>query len=200
MDRRAQVSVLAAAAAAAAPAGAAEAYAVAIADRRGLASIVGDVLVEGGDEASSRRSQASRQQSTTTATESPQHTSAAAASSAQLPLPLPLAGVVLLDPADGAFEPQDAARYPSALAAVAATPPRVGVSAAASATSEAPAASGAGAGVGAAGGITELLPALVVGAGRGGDCVPRAKNFRAFYEAWPGPRVLVSSAPFGGMR
>ncbi|GFR41328.1 hypothetical protein Agub_g2012, partial [Astrephomene gubernaculifera] len=54
-----------------------------------------------------------------------------------------LLGLVLLDPADGAFEPQDPAHFPSALAALQAHP------------------------------CLARLPVLLLGAGRGGDCVTR---------------------------
>lgn len=77
---------------------------------------------------------------------------------------LPISGLILLDPADGSFEPQDPNRFPSALSALR-DPPA---------------------------GLADV-PVLVVGAGRGGDCVPRMKNFRTFFQACRGmPCVLVS--------
>ncbi|KAG2446134.1 hypothetical protein HXX76_000731 [Chlamydomonas incerta] len=223
-SRGAKVSVLAAAAAAAAPASGAEAYAAATAGRGGPAGSDADDVGAAGGEPASRRAWPSGQSAAVAAAPAPSAspaptttTQAAAAAAAAVAaasaaaaspgpsLLLPLAGLVLLDPADGAFEPQDPDRYPSALAALAATPPRAGVTAAAAGTAAAAVAGGGGGGA-AAGGVGKeeaaapLLPALVVGAGRGGDCVPRAKNFRVFYEAWPGPRALVTLPDAGHLQ
>ncbi|KAG2440540.1 hypothetical protein HYH02_010418 [Chlamydomonas schloesseri] len=212
-SRGAKVSVLAAAAAAAAaaPVNAAEAYSAATGASRGAQD----------DDAYGARAPPSTRpmgKSTAAAAAAAAEAGAARATAAAgatvpgapaAPLLLPLAGIVLLDPADGAFEPQDPDRYPSALTALAARPPRVGVPppvAVGGLGLGLPAGAGADAGGAAAGAggrqaaTPMLLPALVVGAGRGGDCVPRSKNFRLFYEAWPGPRVLVTLPDAGHLQ
>lgn len=96
-----------------------------------------------------------------------------------------LRGLALLDPADGAFEPLDPQRYPSCLPLISDEAPL---------QQQAVLEGGAGgSGGGRCGGesLPGRLPLLVVGAGRGGDCVPRAKGHRAFFQAARGPAVMV---------
>ncbi|PNH12680.1 Chlorophyllase-2, chloroplastic [Tetrabaena socialis] len=96
---------------------------------------------------------------------------AAAASALGEPEGLPpLAGLCLLDPANGAYEEQDPARYPSALDTLQNQPQLA------------------------------CVPMLVVGAGRGGDCVPRAKNFLGFFEACRGPCTMVTLQDAGHLQ
>ncbi|KXZ42334.1 hypothetical protein GPECTOR_160g116 [Gonium pectorale] len=97
-----------------------------------------------------------------------------------------LSGLVLLDPADGSYEPQDPFRFPSSLAVLR-------TASAAAATAEAAPSDPAGSRLAA-------LPALVVGAGRNGDCVPRKANYGAFFEAWPGPSALVTLQDAGHLQ
>ncbi|GLC45733.1 hypothetical protein PLESTF_000598900 [Pleodorina starrii] len=88
----------------------------------------------------------------------------------QPPPSYPVSGLVLLDPADGAFEPQDPGRYPSALPLLR--------------------------------NQTELadVPVLLLGAGRGGDCVPKAKSYSAFFAACRGPCALVTLKDAGHLQ
>ncbi|GLI68757.1 hypothetical protein VaNZ11_013210 [Volvox africanus] len=81
-----------------------------------------------------------------------------------------VSGMILLDPADGSFEPQDPNHYPSALAALQNHPSLADV------------------------------PMLIIGAGRGGDCVPRAKNFRAFFKACRGQCTMVTLQDAGHLQ
>ncbi|KAG2497991.1 hypothetical protein HYH03_004250 [Edaphochlamys debaryana] len=115
-------------------------------------------------------------------------------------LPDPPAGLILLDPADGSFEPQDPARFPSALAVLRAAQAETEASGQdadtrARDTSVSGAAQGPGR-VQSLGG----LPVLVLGAARGVDCVPKAKGAKAFFQATPGPSALVTLADAGHMQ
>ncbi|GIL98993.1 hypothetical protein Vretimale_4292 [Volvox reticuliferus] len=81
-----------------------------------------------------------------------------------------VSGIILLDPADGSFEPQDPNQYPSALAALQNHPSLADV------------------------------PVLIVGARRGGDCVPRAKNYEAFFKACRGQCTRVTLQDAGHLQ
>ncbi|GIL43493.1 hypothetical protein Vafri_955 [Volvox africanus] len=44
------------------------------------------------------------------------------------------------------------------------------------------------------------MPVLIIGAGRGGDCVPRAKNFRVFFKACRGLCTMVTLQDAGHLQ